>query len=224
MLFFCLFITSYSDNSSANFYIQKNIFCNRRPYNSDDDDEDPDEPDESDDSDNGADHSSSAESEDENAIQVGTFHNVALNVNVQLLGNLTKGEVVALQLANAVRHKMTFESVIDHFKNLNALFGPHFFPESKTKLWDIILINKTGIQFHVYCGRRECGRYIERRDRIVGLARCRCGYNISIEKARFFVTLDIKTQIIFSAFQEFGICYSIQPTGKKRVQLPLKIS
>lgn len=136
---------------------------------------------------------SSEDSDNDNIREVARLDNNRLNVNVQLLQNLTKGEIIILELACAVRHSKTFESILDHFKNLNLLFGPKCFPESKTKLWSIILLNKAGIRRHVYCGRQGCGRYIARRDRINNdEVRCRCGYHIAVDKAKFFLDLDLR--------------------------------
>ena len=51
---------------------------------------------------------------------------------------------------------------------------------------------------HVYCGRQSCGRYISRKDRIANeQVRCRCGYNVPISKAKFFITLDLKSQLMY---------------------------
>lgn len=162
------------------------------PYDhGDGDPEDPDDPEFEGES------SSSEDSEDDNIHVVANIHNNRLNMEVQLRQNLTKGEILCLELASAVRHKKTFESLIDHFKSLNLLFGPKCFPESKVKLWSVILLNKAGIQLHVYCGRRACGRYIGRRDRINDQVRCRCGYRIAVNKAKFFITLDLKTQLMY---------------------------
>lgn len=154
-----------------------------------------DEPDPPDGNSSSSSSEESEESEDDNDHEVGTFHSEDLNRDVQLVQNLTKGEVMSIELASAVRHRKTFESIIDTFKNLNLLFGPHYFPESKTKLWSDILLNKTKIQYHVYCGRKTCGRYIGRRSRIVNFAVCWCGYRVPIQKAKFFATLDLATQL-----------------------------
>lgn len=160
--------------------------------------DDPDDPDPAPEEDNAeeSDSSSSEESDNDEVVEVANVTNASLNENVELLQNLTKGQIMILQLANAVRHNMTFENVIDQFKNLNVSFGPHAFPESKTKLWDVILLNKVGIKFHVYCGRNTCGRYIKRKDKILGdIARCRCGYQVHVRKAKYFLTLDLRTQL-----------------------------
>lgn len=167
----------------------------------DDPNNDPDDPnndpDDSDGNENEDESSASEDSEDDNVHEVGRLVNHRLDMHVPLIQNLTKGEIICLELASAVRHKKTFESLIDQFKNLNVLFGPNCFPESKTKLWAIILLNKAGIKMHVYCGSYDCRRYIGRRDRMNDIVRCRCGYNIAVNKARFFITLDLKTQLMY---------------------------
>jgi len=58
------------------------------------------------------------------------------------------------------------------------------------------MLNKAGIQYHLYCGSKNCGRYIGRRERFDGIIRCRCNnYAAPVQKAKFFVTLDIKSQL-----------------------------
>ncbi|KAK3910060.1 Halomucin [Frankliniella fusca] len=159
----------------------------------------PDDPDDPDDPGYpGEDRLSSEESEgldEENVDEVATFNTEVLNQPVRLFQNLTKGQVLCLELASAVRHRKTFENIIDQLKNLNILFGPHCFPESKSKLWSSIMLNKAGVQFHVYCGRKDCGRYLGRRERFVNIVRCRCNYTAPVKKAKFFVTLDLKSQL-----------------------------
>ncbi|KAK3912918.1 Halomucin, partial [Frankliniella fusca] len=165
--------------------------------NLEDPDDDPDDPGNPDDPDDRNEEGSSSEdSEEEDVAEVANFHTEQLNRNVRLFQNLTVGEVLCLELASAVRHRKTFESIIDQCKNLNLLFGPHCFPESKTKLWSSIMLNKAGIQFHLYCGYQPCGRYIGRRERFHHIVRCRCNnYEAPVKKAKFFVTLDIKSQL-----------------------------
>lgn len=99
-----------------------------------DPDDDPDAPDDPDDPHNPEEllsSSSSDDSEDDNVHEVARLENNRLNINVDLLQNLTKAEIICLELACAVRHKKTFESLIDHFKNLNVLFGPKCSPGPK---------------------------------------------------------------------------------------------
>lgn len=93
-------------------------------------DDDPDDPDEPGNPEEGPSSSLSEDSEDDNVQEVARLDNNRLNINVQLRQNLTKGEIICLELASAVRHNKTFESLIDHFKTLNLLFGPKCFPES----------------------------------------------------------------------------------------------
>ncbi|KAE8742109.1 hypothetical protein FOCC_FOCC012383 [Frankliniella occidentalis] len=161
-----------------------------------DDPDDPDNPDNPDPGNPNEAQSSSKESEEEDVGEVATFHSEYLNRNLRLFQNITVGEALCLELASAVRHCKTLESIIDQCKNLNILFGPHVFPESKTKLWSAIMLNKAGIQFHLYCGDKTCGRYIGRRERFPDTVRCRCNnYQAPARKAKFFVTLDIKSQL-----------------------------
>ena len=162
----------------------------RRPpdYDDDDDPDDPDGPGEGEDDD--SDHSSDRDEEDPANV---THDN--LNVEVQLHENLTKGEVIALQLGTAVRHQKTFVSMIDSFRNLNLLFGPRTFPECKTSLWNIIHLNRVGMVCHVYCKRRTCGRYLGRKDRLGEVVVCQCGMEVNISKAGFFVTLNLRRQL-----------------------------
>jgi len=106
---------------------------NADPDDPDDPDnpDDPDDPDDPDNPDNPGNHNearSSSEEEEEDVAEVATFHSEHLNRNLRLFQNLTVGEVLCLELASAVRHRNTFESIIDKLKTLNLLFGPHCFP------------------------------------------------------------------------------------------------
>lgn len=136
---------------------------------------------------------SSEESDKDNIREVAPFSKNRLNRNVQLMQHLTIGEIICFQLALAVRHQMTSENIVDQFNTLNLLFGPGSFPESKTKLWSVILLNKAGIHFmYTVVDAFVAGR----RDRMNEIARCRCGYEVPLSKARLFVCLSA-TEIIF---------------------------
>ncbi|XP_052126621.1 HIV Tat-specific factor 1 homolog [Frankliniella occidentalis] len=78
------------------------------------DHDDPDDPDDPEDPNDSEDLSSSDESdEEENNQQPANLMNnhLRMEVELQLHSNLTKGEVIVLELANAIRHRKTFESV-----------------------------------------------------------------------------------------------------------------
>lgn len=165
-----------------------------RPMDYPEEPDDPDDPDDHGDPDNEDDNASSSSDEDANVPVANLMHD-NLNIELELRNNLTKGELIALELANAVRHGKTFLSILDHFQNLNLSYGPKVFPECKSVLWNSIHLNKIGIQFHVYCARKTCGQYLGRKERLEPVVQCECGHMNNTQKGRFFVTLNIRNQI-----------------------------
>lgn len=158
-------------------------------------DGDPDDPDDFDNDEDDVDPADSDDDEDSDE-EVANFENNALNVPLRMRNNdLTKGQIILIELATAIRHSNTFERLLDAFRNLNVTFGRVFFPTSKTKLWDLIQLNKAGIQFHVYCSKKLCGRYLCRRERLVDYIDCECGFRVHASKAKFFVTLNLIHQL-----------------------------
>ena len=165
------------------------------------DDDDPDDPDNDDPVENL--DSDEDDEEDVHPEAADCAHN-DLNVLVNVTNDITKGEIILLELACHIRHNDTFLRALDTFKNMNLWVGPrnlpprlrrHFLPESKSALWKFIHLDNAGIQRHVYCSRKICGQYIGRKDNLGDFAMCQCGFRIETSKAKFFVTLNVSNQL-----------------------------
>ncbi|KAK3926300.1 Toxin To12, partial [Frankliniella fusca] len=133
------------------------------------------------------------ESEEESA---GTNFNLDSNLlgkPLQFNRERTLRESLIIDLALMTRHKWTYESLMDIFKSKNVLFGGKFFPTSKSALWKIVGKKNSGIVSHVYC---ECGFYLGRRKSLPAFKKCVCNANVEISKAKTFITLNLKKQLI----------------------------
>lgn len=83
-----------------------------------DGEDDPDDPDSS-----GDEKNVDEESSDESDGELADYASEELNAEAALVNNLTKGQLILLQLATASRTNKTFECLLDYFKNLNMLLG-----------------------------------------------------------------------------------------------------
>ncbi|KAK3924438.1 Halomucin [Frankliniella fusca] len=146
-----------------------------------------------------SDSDGSAEDSDDDDMNIDDGQN--FNFDLQLLDreldfshSRTIRESLYLELALSIRHKQTYENLIDSFKTKNALYGSKFFPTSKTELWKALGRSRSGIQFHAYCSK--CEAYINRKSRLVQNAECPdCEFSVPLSRASYFVTLSIRKQL-----------------------------
>lgn len=160
--------------------------------------EEPDDPEDPDELDNFSDDSSSDDSGDSDFENEENFNftNAKLNEPIVMTRVPTVREMLTLDLAVMIRHRQTYESLIDSFEAKNVAFGQKFFPTSKKELWRILGRNSAGIVEHVYCS--QCGCYINEKRRLGNLAICPnagCHFQIETRKAKYFITLSLEKQL-----------------------------
>ncbi|KAK3923443.1 Protein RDR1 [Frankliniella fusca] len=119
----------------------------------------------------------------------------SLDKPLRLNTERTLREAIPIDLALMIRHKTSYENLIDIFKSKNILFGDKFYSTSKSALWRMLGRNHSGIVSHVYC---ECGYYLGRKKDLPAFKKCVCKKNVDCSKAKTFITLSLKMQ--FKAF------------------------
>ncbi|KAK3916442.1 Halomucin, partial [Frankliniella fusca] len=158
------------------------------------DPDDPDEPDEE-----YHDENTTSEEESDSDLENDdnfNFDHATLNQPVVMTRVPTVREMLMLDLALSVRHKQTYECLIDTYEAKNVAFGKKYFPTSKKELWRILGRNSSGIVEHVYCTR--CGGYIAEKRKLGNLAVCPnagCNFQTETSKAKYFITLSLKKQL-----------------------------
>ncbi|XP_052124790.1 uncharacterized protein LOC127749680 isoform X2 [Frankliniella occidentalis] len=159
---------------------------------------DPDDPDEPHNSESSGVEDSDSD-EDDNDEDLFSFDNQSLDQRVVLINNPSIREILLLDLAQMIRHKFTYEALINGFENKNALFGRKFFPTSKKELWRVLGRKNSGIVYHAYCDK--WGQYIcKQQDR--GLSafckNTKCARNktpIEARKVKYFATISLRKQL-----------------------------
>ena len=136
--------------------------------------------------------SSDSDSEEENTGNFNFDHD-SLQTVIQFEENRTVKESMLLDLALNIRHRQTYESLIEVFESKNVLLGRKFFPTSKRELWRLLGRNESGIVAHVYCHKCYC--YIGRKRNLPEFYLCVCGLVIEVKKAKYFLTIDLKRQL-----------------------------
>ncbi|KAK3920010.1 Halomucin [Frankliniella fusca] len=118
----------------------------------------------------------------------------SLDHELNFLKARTIRESLYLELALSIRHKQTYENLIDSIKAKNVLYSSKVLSTSKKELWKALGRSNSGLQFHAYCS--DCGAYINRKCMLVVNAVCPdCGESKPISKASYFVTLSIRKQL-----------------------------
>lgn len=133
-----------------------------------------------------------SDSEDENFSLTHPNLNRILTFNQER----TVKDAVLLQLSLSVRHKLTYECLIQSFESLNFLLGSKHFPTSKKELWRVLGRDEAGIVAYVYC--RECGSLIGKKTDLGEQAVCPdCSTATLTSKAPYFVSISLRRQLKF---------------------------
>jgi len=157
----------------------------------------PDDPGNPDDPQNGEDSGDSDSSEDSAGdapdFHCGDLHRIRLQ---QPNRPVTVKEAVLLKLALALRHSWSYESLVDSFKVDNLIFGYNYFPNHKHQLWKVLNRNEKGVRFIAYCSTGTCGLYLGEKERLPGgRVVCPAGHELTKEKVKCFVALDLRSQL-----------------------------
>lgn len=120
------------------------------------------------------------------------FPEGAMNRPLEVYGHKTAKEALVLDLALFIRHKWTFESLIDNFGVKNLLFDTKYFPSSKRELFKLLGRNESGIVAYVYCA---CGNLIGKKSELGPVVKCGCNRDVIVAKAKVFYVLSLKQQL-----------------------------
>lgn len=109
---------------------------------------------------------------------------------------MTRGEVLLMCLALAIRHSFTWAAIIDLLKLINKLFNSrNAVPETKYKLLQHVPTEIDSLKYHFYC--RNCNTYLGERTKIKSHNSiiCTCGLVVDESDNSFFLSLGFKSQI-----------------------------
>jgi len=119
--------------------------------------------------------------------------NPELDIVLTMRQGCTLREAILLEVASNIRHKETYESLMDHFRNLNTILDFNYFPTSKGSFWRLLKQNPSSVQKHVYCS--ECYRYLGLSPAKNDSFTCRCGLKVYFKDIKYFVSLSLTKQL-----------------------------
>ncbi|KAE8752120.1 hypothetical protein FOCC_FOCC001282 [Frankliniella occidentalis] len=154
------------------------------PPGPEDPEDDPDDPDQH-----------LTDDEDSSDDDTFSFDRAALDAPVRVGRVRTKREVLLMKLANALKDRRTYDSLIRDFKGFNMSIGrPNYLPECKKTLWSLLGRKDAGVTKWGY--GPDCLHFLGRYRRLHGpIIQCpTCEEQIPFANVKWFISLSLKKQ------------------------------